>query len=385
MRIYLDNNATTAVHPEVLDAFERALRSTYGNASSIHEEGRRARQSLEEAREALAQLIAATPREVVFTSGGSESNNAALLGVAERDGKRCHIVTGAIEHPSVLEVMRELERRGHEVTFVSPDSSGRVPAEKMIAALREETRLVALMLANNETGVMQPVAEVARAARPRGIHVHCDAVQAAGREPIDVNALAIDTLALSGHKMHAPKGIGVLYVRSGLTLQPFVRGGAQERRRRAGTENVALAVAYAAAASLPDASEGLRRERDYFEQRIAQLFPFARVNGAGAERIANTSNVCFSGCDGEGIVIALDLAGVSVSSGSACASGRVEPSHVLIAMGLSLEDARSSIRFSLSRFTTREEIDRALAVLGEVVPKHRRAAANGPAHLQGLV
>lgn len=368
MRVYLDSNATTQLDPAVLNVLEKTLRDVFGNPSSIHKEGQTARRRIEEARESVAALIGATAREIVFTSGGTECNNAAIFGAA-----RHHIVTTAIEHPSVLEPIEELARRGHEVTIVPPQRSGVVPAETVIAAMRPDTRFVAMMLANNETGVVQPVADVARVCRERGIHVHCDAVQAAGKIDVDVTALGVDTLSLSAHKLHAPKGIGAMYVRGGLALDRYLFGGAQERRRRAGTENVPLAVAFGVAAEL--ARDAVPRPRiaalrDRFEAAIAPLG--AAINGAGAERLPNTSSVTFADADGEGIVIGLDLAGVAVSTGAACSSGRIEPSHVLTAMGLTPDEARATIRVSLSRFTTVEEIERAVAVLNEVVPRTRQ-------------
>jgi cysteine desulfurase len=366
MRIYLDNNATTAVHPEVLRILEEAMRETFGNASSIHREGQAARRVIEDARESVARLIGAASRDIVFTSGGTESNNASIFG-AIPSGARCHIVTTEIEHPSVTEAIRELERRGNEVTRVAPSRDGVVSASDVISALRDDTRLVAVMLANNETGVVQPVDEIGRACRARGIHVHCDAVQAAGKIPISVEH--VDTLALSAHKLHAPKGIGAMYVRRGLALATHLHGGAQERRRRPGTENVPLAAAFGAAAALPFAAEQMATLRDRFE---AALTGDLTINGRNAPRLPNTSNVTFHGADGEGIVIALDLAGVAVSTGSACSSGRVEPSPVLLAMGLSPDDARATVRFSLSRFTTEEEIDRVAELLRELVPRCSR-------------
>src|SRR5436305_1043363 len=374
-RIYLDNNATTAVHPAVLEALREALRDVYGNASSIHKEGQTARRRIEDARDSVAALIGATAREIVFTSGGTESNNAAIFGaVADRD--RHHIVTTAIEHPSVLEPVGELERRGQAVTVVPPSRDGVVSADAVIAALRHDTRLVAMMLANNETGVIQPVAEIARVCRERGIHMHCDAVQAVGKIDVDVSALGVDTLAISAHKLHAPKGIGAMFVRKGLSLDRLLFGGAQERRRRAGTENVPLAVAFGVAAELardPAPRARIRALRDRFEAAIAPLG--ATINGASVERLPNTSSVTFDGADAEGIVIGLDLAGVAVSTGAACSSGRIEPSHVLIAMGLSEEEARATIRVSLSRFTTAEEVDRAVAMLTEIVPRTKVLSA----------
>lgn len=372
MRIYLDNNATTAIDPAVLRGLETSLRDVYGNASSIHQEGQTARRTIEEARESIASLIGATAREVVFTSGGTESNNAAIFGTIATPGSH-HIVTTAIEHPSVTEALVELEQHGHVVTPILPARSGVVPAEEVIAAIRPETKLVAVMLANNETGVVQPVAEIGRACRERGIHFHCDAVQAAGRIEVDVQALGCDTLALSAHKLHAPKGIGALFVRRGLTLRPQLLGGAQERRRRAGTENVPLAAAFGTAARLaaePRHREQVRAMRERFELRLRSLFGDAiTINGAEAERVPNTSNVTFRDTDGEGLVIALDLSGVAVSTGSACASGRIEPSRVLLAMGLTAEEAKSTVRFSLSRFTMPEELELVADLLAELVPR----------------
>jgi cysteine desulfurase len=367
MRIYLDNNATTAIHPEVLGILEEAMRETYGNASSIHREGQAARRVIENARESVARLIGATARDVIFTSGGTESNNAAIFG-ASSPSSRCHIVTTQIEHPSVAEAVRELERRGCAVTRVAPSRSGVVDAETVMGAIRDDTRLVAVMMANNETGAIQPVAEIGRACRERGVHFHCDAVQAAGKIAVDVGQIACDTLALSAHKLHAPKGIGALYVRRGLALATHLHGGAQERRRRPGTENVPLAAAFAAAAALPSAASQMEALRERFEQSLTGAFT---INGRDVPRLPNTSNVTFHGADGEGIVIALDLSGVAVSTGSACSSGRVEPSPVLLARGLTPDDARSTVRFSLSRFTTQDEVARVASLLTDLVPRCR--------------
>lgn len=371
MRIYLDNNATTAVDPAVLEALHEALRDVYGNASSIHKEGQTARRRIENAREAVARLIGAAPREVVFTSGGTESNNAAIFGAVPASGRH-HIVTTAIEHPSVAEPLEELARRGHEVTVVAPDRSGAVAAEEVIAAIRPETRLVAMMLANNETGVLQPVAEVARVCRERGIHFHCDSVQAIGKIDVDVAALGADTLSISAHKLHAPKGIGALYVRHGLALERFLFGGSQERRRRAGTENVPLAIAFGVAAEL---ARGVAYHaqvaalRDELEKKVVQSGLEVTINGRSIPRLPNTSNIVFHGADAEGIVIGLDLQGIAVSTGSACSSGRVEPSRILLAMGLTPHEARATVRISLSRFTTAAEVDRAVAAIRDVVPR----------------
>lgn len=378
MRIYLDNNATTQIHPQVLDVLSARLREVFGNASSIHSEGQLARRVLEESRESVAALIGSSPREVVFTSGGTESNNAAIYGITSLSDSRCHLVTTAIEHPSVLEVARDLETRGHSVTYVRPSREGVVSASEVIAALREDTKVVSIMLANNETGTIQPVGEIAAACRSRGIHVHCDAVQAAGKLPVAVNDLCVDTLSLSAHKLHAPKGVGALFVRRGTKLHPHLLGGSQERRRRAGTENVPLAAAFGEAARIareePEAVARMQALRDRLEARMGRTLADVSINGGSVPRIANTSNLLFRGCDAEGIVIALDLKGIAISTGSACSSGRVEPSHVLLAMGLSEEDAKSSIRVSISRFTTDQELQQIAERLEEIVPKIRGRA-----------
>ncbi len=375
MRIYLDNNATTAVDPAVLEALHEAMRDVYGNASSIHKEGQTARRRIENAREAVARLIGATSREVVFTSGGTESNNAAVFGAVPARGRH-HIVTTAIEHPSVAETVEELVRRGHEVTVVAPERSGAVAAEAMIAAIRPDTRLVAMMLANNETGVLQPVTEVARVCRERGIHFHCDTVQAIGKIDVDVTALSVDTLSISAHKLHAPKGIGALYVRQGLALERFLFGGSQERRRRAGTENVPLAIAFGVAAEVAHGvayRERIAAMRDELETKIMESGLEVTINGRSVPRLPNTSNIVFHGADAEGIVIGLDLEGIAVSTGSACSSGRVEPSRILLAMGLTPQEARATVRISLSRFTTAAEVARAVSVIRDVVPRTVRS------------
>jgi cysteine desulfurase len=367
MRIYLDNNATTAIHPDVLRALESSLRDVYGNASSVHREGQSARRVIESARESVARLIGATARELVFTSGGTESNNAAIFGAVTRD-EGFHIVTTAIEHPSVAEAVRELERRGHDVTWIAPSRDGVVDAAAVVDALRDNTRLVTVMMANNETGVVQPVADIGRATRERGVHFHVDAVQAAGKIAVDVEAIGCDTLSLSAHKLHAPKGIGALYVRRGTNMSAHLYGGAQERRRRAGTENVPFAAAFGVASSLPSATTEIAALRDAFESELRATLDVA-INGATVARLPNTSNVTFRNADGEGIVIGLDLSGIAASTGSACSSGRIEPSPVLLAMGLTPAEAKSTVRFSLSRFTTHDEIAKTVAVLRDLVPR----------------
>jgi cysteine desulfurase len=380
-RLYFDNNATSPVHPSVIEEMTRALGSVWGNPSSVHMEGRLARQRLEESRESIASLIGSSPREVVFTSGGSESNNTALVGAALRLDQRCHIVTSAIEHPSVAQSAEWLRRRGHEVTFVGCKADGTVDPQEIAAAIRQDTAIVSLMLANNETGVIQPVAAVAALCRDRSIHLHCDGVQAAGRIPLDVKELGVDTFALAAHKMHGPKGIGALYVRSGVILEPYLSGGSQERRRRAGTESVPLAIGFAEAARLAvdemDRWVLIASWRDELERELLSSFDGSFINGAGAGRLPNTSSVCFRGCDAEGIVIGLDLAGLAVSTGSACSSGRIEPSDVLIRMGISEDDARSSVRISLGRMNEDGEIREALELFRAIVPRNRKHPGKG--------
>ncbi|HXI11222.1 MAG TPA: cysteine desulfurase family protein [Thermoanaerobaculia bacterium] len=374
MRIYFDNNATTEIHPEVLALLERELKTSFGNASSIHHEGQRARRVLEGARDSVSALIGARGRDLVFTSGGTESNNSAIFGKALSAESGCHIVTTTIEHPSVSEPILELERRGHGVTRVPPDADGVISAAAIEDSLRSDTKLVVVMLANNETGALQPVADVAKLCRPRQIHLHTDAVQACGKIAVDVEELGVDSLSLAAHKMHGPKGIGALYVREGTKVASFLVGGAQERRRRAGTENAPLAAAFGAAAGIASLVESgtMAVLRDRIEVDLMQAFPVSTINSGKTGRLPNTSNICFRDHDGESIVIALDLAGIAVSTGSACSSGRIEPSHVLIAMGLSEEDARSSVRISLSRLTTASQVETALRTMRELIPRSAR-------------
>lgn len=379
MRIYLDNNATTPIHSEVRTAVSDAMEHGFGNASSVHREGQAARRALEGARESVASLVGALPREIVFTSGGTESNNAAIWGLVS-GVKRSHIVTTTIEHPSAHEPVERLSAEGWAVTRVRCDAAGRVAADAMIAACRPDTALVVMILAHNETGVIQPVAEVAAHCRERGIPLHCDAVQAVGKIPLELPSLGADSVAMSAHKIHGPKGIGALWTRSGRTLEPLLVGGAQERRRRAGTESVPLAVGFGVASTLvsPEGMRSMAELRDRFEAEIRTRFPEVIVHGADVPRIPNTSNLRFPGRDAEALVIALDLRGAAVSTGSACSSGRVEPSRVLLEMGLSVEDAKSSIRVSLGRINTAAEIDRFVTLLDEIVRQggaHRRDEA----------
>jgi cysteine desulfurase len=373
-RIYLDNNATTPVFPDVFEAMRPYFAEHFGNASSIHHHGQETRAAVESARELVAALLGAGASEIVFTSGGTESDNLAIAGLA-RAGE--HVITSSVEHHAVLHAVKHLEQTGCEVTILPVDGRGLVDPADVRRALRPNTRLVSIMLANNETGVLQPVEEIGKVAAEGGILFHTDAVQAAGKISIDVNRIGCHALSISGHKMHAPLGIGALYVRKGTKLQPLFHGGRHERSRRAGTENVPGIVALGKAAEL--AKEALHRRddrslgalRDKLECGILAQVEQANVNGESARRVPNTTNIRFNHVEGESLVIALDLKGLAVSTGAACSSGAIEPSHVLIAMGLRPDQARASIRFSLGKQTTEEDVDFALAVVPETVARLR--------------
>ncbi len=346
-----------------------ALTGVFGNASSIHGYGQEARQMLERARRQVAGLIGAKAEEVVFTSGGTEANNLALFGLVEA-GVTAHFVSSAIEHPAVLNVLEELRGLGHEVTFLPVGEGGVVDAEDVRRALRPNTRAVSLMAINNEIGSLQPVEEVASIARAAGVFVHCDAVQAPGRMKIDVRELGVDLLSLSGHKLNGPKGVGALYVKKGVPLRKRTFGGHHERDRRPGTENVAGAVGLGAACEAVRLMDGSLRDR--LEAGLLARIPDAFVNGDRVRRAPNVTNLRFPGIEGESLVIALDMKGFAVSSGSACSSGSVEPSHVLLALGLSPADARSAIRFSLGLSNTVEEVDALIAAVAESVARLRK-------------
>jgi cysteine desulfurase len=354
---YFDHNATTPVAPEVLEDLAATLAEVCGNASSIHHFGQAAKQRLENARRQVASRIGCDAREMVFTSGGTESDNLAIFGVVRHARGPKHVITSAIEHPAVLNACAHLEQENVEVTWLPVGADGLVRVDDVRRALRPATTLVTIMHANNETGVLQPVREIAALAHSAGAIFHSDGVQTAGRIPVNVRELGVDLYSVSGHKFGAPKGIGALYVRKGVTLAPILYGGHHERDRRAGTENVPGASAMGAAAALAFDWSGIAALRDRLEQGILRRVPDARVNGSREGRLPNTTNIRFDGIEGEAVAIALDLRGYAVSSGSACSSGAVEPSHVLLAMGLRPEDARSSVRFSLGPGNTEEEVD----------------------------
>jgi len=376
-RVYLDNNATTPLAPEVFEAMRPYWLEDYGNASSIHWFGQHAKAAVEKAREQVARLLNARASEVVFTSGGTEADNAALFGIVESArGARKHVVTTAIEHHAVLYMARALERRGISVTYVRVGSSGVVDPKDIESALRPETVLISVMHANNELGTLQPLEEIGRIARDRDIYFHTDAVQSVGKIPVDVEKLGVDLLALSAHKLHGPKGVGALYIRKGTILRPLMHGGHHERDRRPGTENVTGIVGLGAAAELarghlPEEIDRVASLRDRLEAGILERVPLAIVNGDRARRMPTTTNLTFDCVEGEGFVIAMDLRGIACSTGAACSSGSLEPSHVLSAIGLRPDQARGSIRFSLGRYNTPEDIDTTLAILPAVVEQLR--------------
>ena len=378
-RAYFDHNATTPVAPEVLETVVSCLGQTYGNASSIHHFGQAAKQRLEAARRQLAALIHASPTELVFTSGGTESDNMAVLGVARAISGPRHVVTTAIEHPAVLAVCAQLEREGVGVTRVRAGSCGVVDPGDIRRALRPETVLVSVMHANNELGTIQPVAEIGRITREAGVPLHVDGVQALGKIPVDVKALGVDLYSMSGHKLYAPKGVGALYMRKGTRVSAQTFGGHHERDRRPGTENVPGIAGFGAAAELAArslAGETMAWLRDRLESAVLARIPETGVNGARENRTPNTTNIYFDGIDGEALVIALDLRGFAVSTGSACSSGAVTPSHVLTAIGLSAERARASIRFSLGSSNTLEQVDALVEALEASVTHLRRISVH---------
>jgi cysteine desulfurase len=389
-RVYFDHNATTPVDREVLEAMLPYLAEGFGNASSIHSYGQEARAAVERARESVAALVGAKPAEIVFTSGGTESDNLAVFGVvganAATRGERKHVITNAIEHHAVLNACQALETRGIEVTYVPAGSDGLVDPDDVRRAIRPDTVLITIMHANNELGTVQPIEEIGQIAADADVYFHTDAVQSAGKLPLDVKPLGVDLLSLSGHKLYGPKGVGALFIRAGMQLEPMFFGGHHERDRRPGTENVAGIVGLGRAAELArqrisSDAERLAPLRDRLEDGLLAEVPFARVNGRRSRRVFSTTSITFPFVEGESLVIALDLKGLASSTGAACSSGAVEPSHVLTAIGLRPDDARASVRFSLGRGNSDEDVDFALRIvpaaverLRELSPLYKRSA-----------
>lgn len=374
--IYFDNNATTAVAPEVFEAMTPFLTKLYGNPSSIHHFGGQVAQHIEDARDSLAALLGAASTEVIFTSCGTESDSAAIFSALMNCPKRNKIVTTKVEHPAVLNLGKDLERRGYRVSLIPVDGKGRLDMERAAEMIDDETAIVSVMWANNETGNIYPVVELAELAHKNGALFHTDAVQAVGKVPMKLSDMNIDFLSLSGHKLHAPKGVGALYVKRGVRFRPFIVGGHQESGRRAGTENVASVVGLGKAAELArlhidDEHTRVRAMRDKLEQTILKTVPSVRVNGDPEHRLPNTSNISFEYIEGESILMLLDMYHICASSGSACTTGSLEPSHVLRAMGIPYTAAHGAIRFSLSRYNTMEEVDFVLEKLPPVIARLR--------------
>lgn len=373
-RVYLDNNATTPLLPEVFEAMRPFYLDEFGNASSIHHYGQHARAAVEKARTSVATLLNARPAEIVFTSGGTEADNLGVFGLV-RAGD--HVISSTIEHHAVLNSCKRLEQLGCEVTYVRVNGAGEIDPDDVRKALQPNTRLISIMMANNETGVLQPVEEIGKVAQEADVFFHTDAVQAAGKTPIDVAKIGCDALSISGHKLHAPQGTGALFLKKGTLIQPLLYGGSHERQRRAGTENLPGIVGLGKAAEIArhwlannDSAE-MTAMRDHLQETVLEAVEAAGVNGSGAPRVPNTTNLWFDFIEGEALVIALDLKGLAVSSGAACSSGAIEPSHVLLAMGLSQQRARASIRLSLGKQTTQDDVDFAASVIPETVGRLR--------------
>ena len=379
--IYFDNNATTRTDPAVVEAMMPFLTSEYGNPSSAYGFGKRSAAAVEQARAQVAALLGCEPREILFTSCGTESNNAAIASALSLDPDRQHIVTTRVEHSAITKHCELLAKRGHEVTWLGVDSQGQIDLEELERAIRPDTAIVSTMWANNETGVLFPIEEIAALVHRKKTFFHTDAVQAVGKIPIDLARAHshINFLSVSGHKLHCPKGVGVLYVNRRSRFNPYLIGGGQEHGKRAGTENVPYAVALGKAAELAGShmafeNETVRGLRDHFERRVLETIPDTQLNGDPVNRLPNTTSIAFEGIDSEAVLLLLDQAGVCCSAGSACTTGSVHPSHVLKAMGFSTDRARSSLRFSFSRFNDRAEIDRGLEILAGVIAKLRSLA-----------
>lgn len=375
--IYLDNAATTQVYPEVLKAMEPYFTEYYGNPSSIYSFAGESKKAVDAARQTIADFLHATPEEIYFTGGGSESDNWALKATAEAyKSKGKHIITSKIEHHAILHTCEYLEKQGFEVTYLDVDENGLVHPEEVEKAIRPDTILISVMFANNEIGTIEPIAEIGKIAKEHGVLFHTDAVQAFGHVPIDVEEMNIDMLSASGHKINGPKGIGLMYIRKGLKLGSFIHGGAQERHRRAGTHNVPGIVGFAKAVELASAhlEERIKYEtelRDYYIHRVETEIPYAKLNGDRTSRLPNNTNFCFRFIEGESMLILLDQKGICASSGSACTSGSLDPSHVLLAIGLPHEIAHGSLRVTLSEKTTKEEIDYTVDELKKIIERLR--------------
>lgn len=380
--IYLDNNATTAVAPEVFEEMRPYLQEFYGNPSSMHTFGGHLYRRIEEAREKVAALIGAATEEIIFTSCGTESDNTALMSAIESYPSKRHVITTRVEHPAVLNFCKHLARKGYRVTFLPVDTAGRLDMDAFSRAIDDDTVVVSVMYANNETGAVFPIRQIGEVLRERKILFHTDAVQAVGKIPIDTKTLPVDMLSLSGHKVHAPKGVGALYVRKGTRFYPYIIGGHQERGRRAGTENVASLIALGkacelAGSALREEGEYLGRLRDKLEKALLQCCPDVRVNGDTEHRLPNTTNISFEYVEGEAILLRMDEYGICASSGSACTSGSLEPSHVLRTMGVPFTAIHGSIRFSLSRYTSDAEIERVIEVTPGIIKELRGLSPYG--------
>jgi len=380
--IYLDNNATTRVAPEVLEEMLPYLRDLYGNPSSMHTFGGQLHRKIEEAREKVASLLNALPEEIIFTSCGTESDDTAIMSAVESLPRKKHVITTRVEHPAVLNFCRHIARKGYRATFVPVNNLGRLDTDFLFKSIDDDTAVVSIMYANNETGVVFPIAGIAEKLKERGVLFHTDAVQAGGKIPLDLKELPVDMLSLSGHKLHAPKGIGVLYVRRGTRFSPYIIGGHQERGRRAGTENVASIIGLGkaceiAAKHIHKEAADLKRLCDRLETSLLNCCPDTRVNGDTENRLPNTTNISFEYVEGEAILLRLNEFGICASSGSACTSGSLEPSHVLRAMGIPYTAVHGSIRFSLSRYTTEKEIDRVIEVMPGIIRELRELSPFG--------
>lgn len=374
--IYMDNNATTAVDPAVLDEMLPYLKDLYGNPSSMHTFGGQVGRQVAEARERVARALGAQPEEILFTSCGTESDNTAIMSALQAQPEKKHIITTRVEHPAVLNLVQHLEKKGYEATYLSVDEKGRLDLDELRSALRKDTAIVSVMYANNETGTIFPIKEIAAIVKEKGALFHTDAVQAVGKLHINVQEVPVDFLALSGHKLHAPKGVGALYVRRGTPYRPFLRGGHQERGRRAGTENVAGIIALGKACELASLNMETERTtvkalRDRLENGLLNAIPEAIINGDTDNRLPNTTNIAFKYVEGEAILLLMDGHGICASSGSACTSGSLEPSHVLRAMGVPFTYAHGSIRFSLSRFNTQADVDYVVDELPRIIARLR--------------